>query len=168
MVCFSTNRFLLCLGKSCLYPSAKIQNFIEIQSNIIELHPKSPILSSCDKGSLTFWDKCSISFLEQLKLITLASYPHIKQRVQKSFCLLGVQPTCYFICCSKSSVYKLRHVQSILLYSCHLLVFHKGNHKRQVSLPMVCHPSSLLARCLEPYFCTVRPNTIILCRQSVA
>ena len=43
MVCFSTNRFLLCLGKSCLYPSAKIQNFIEIQSNIIELHPKSPI-----------------------------------------------------------------------------------------------------------------------------
>lgn len=56
MVCFSTNRFLLCLGKSCLYPSAKIQNFIEIQSNIIELHPKSLILSSCEKGSLTFWD----------------------------------------------------------------------------------------------------------------
>ncbi len=28
MVNFSTNRFLLCLGKSCLYPSAKIQNFI--------------------------------------------------------------------------------------------------------------------------------------------
>ena len=45
MVCFSTNRFLLCLGKSCLYPSAKIQNFIEIQSNIIELHPKSPVFS---------------------------------------------------------------------------------------------------------------------------
>lgn len=50
MVCFSTNRFLLCLGKSCLYPSAKMQNFIEIQSNIIELHPKSPIFlgSSAD------------------------------------------------------------------------------------------------------------------------
>ena len=62
MVCFSTNRFLLCLGKSCLYPSAKIQNFIEIQSNIIELHPKSPIFlgSSADPEKhhkRTLWGK---------------------------------------------------------------------------------------------------------------
>ena len=54
MVCFSTNRFLLCLGKSCLYPSAKIQNFIEIQSNIIELHPKSPIFDVERKNSRRF------------------------------------------------------------------------------------------------------------------
>ena len=37
--------FLLCLGKRCLNPFAKIQNFIEIQSSTIELHPKSSTFS---------------------------------------------------------------------------------------------------------------------------
>ena len=37
--------FLVCLGKSYLNPSTKIQNFIEIQSSTIELHPKSSTFS---------------------------------------------------------------------------------------------------------------------------
>ncbi len=67
-----------------------------------------------------------------------------------------------------------RHIPSLLPYNCHHLVSYKGNHKRQVFLPMVCHPSSLFAKCLEPYFCIVRSehsNTLspvcnLICRIS--
>ena len=73
-----------------------------------------------------------------------------------------------FLIVSFSSYLSFILFQSILPYSCHHLVFDRESQIHRVYLPRACRPTSLLAECLEPCFCIVRPNTIIFCHQPSA